>query len=236
MRLQHEAAYWDPLQTTFYTFTYSPEYLLDNSLHKRDLTLFFKRLRKWKYPNRIKYFACGEYGEKQKRPHYHAILYGVFYDDKSKVESLWQKGFSYPGFFSPQSAKYVANYVLKSNSQSYASSALEKPFLCVSQGIGKQFCLDHKDQLISDGCIYHNGKERNLPHYYIKKLSENDESIAADLLEKASKRGEEALDKLREHYFAKYPDKKIIWERVQASRAQSEKNIQAKLKLKAGIL
>jgi hypothetical protein len=43
---------------------------------KRDLQLFFKRLRK-AYPDvKLRYFACGKYGEQFARPHYHVILFG----------------------------------------------------------------------------------------------------------------------------------------------------------------
>lgn len=52
----------------FITLTYADKNLhytpsgLPN-LHRRDITLFLKRLRK-KYPHKIRYFGCGEYGSK----------------------------------------------------------------------------------------------------------------------------------------------------------------------------
>lgn len=52
------------------------------SLDKRDLQLFFKRLRK-RFPDcRIRYFGCGEYGVNTLRPHYHIILFGIDFEDK----------------------------------------------------------------------------------------------------------------------------------------------------------
>lgn len=51
------------------------------SLRKRDLQLFFKRLRKRFPDSLIRYYACGEYGETTMRPHYHAIVYGLQLDD-----------------------------------------------------------------------------------------------------------------------------------------------------------
>lgn len=60
----------------FVTLTYAPEKLpVGGSLLKRDLQLYFKRLRK--IVGRFRYFACGEYGENTARPHYHMILFGV---------------------------------------------------------------------------------------------------------------------------------------------------------------
>lgn len=53
------------------------------SLCKRDVQLFFKRLRKAFPDNPIRYFGCGEYGPSTFRPHYHLIIFGVnFADDR----------------------------------------------------------------------------------------------------------------------------------------------------------
>lgn len=52
------------------------------TLSKRDLQLFFKRLRKFFPGVCIRYFGCGEYGPQTLRPHYHVILFGIDFDDK----------------------------------------------------------------------------------------------------------------------------------------------------------
>lgn len=126
------------------------------SLDKRDFQLFMKRLRKsliteyyqskllkyflskrftrrflLKYASKkvpkIKYYHCGEYGEKFKRPHYHAILFGVDFDDKvlhtvrnghrlytsEKLAKLWPFGFSSIGDANFDTAAYVARYIMK---------------------------------------------------------------------------------------------------------------------------
>lgn len=51
------------------------------TLVKKDLQGFIKRLRKRVEPDRIRYFACGEYGSKTQRPHYHAIVFGLRLND-----------------------------------------------------------------------------------------------------------------------------------------------------------
>ncbi|UPW40967.1 replication initiator protein [Sigmofec virus UA08Rod_5935] len=62
------------------------------SLCKRDLQLFFKRLRK-KFPAcHIRYFGCGEYGPDTLRPHYHAILFGVDFPDKELLPNKSKTG------------------------------------------------------------------------------------------------------------------------------------------------
>lgn len=51
------------------------------TLRKRDVQLFFKRLRKAFPDCKIRYYLAGEYGGKTHRPHYHAIIYGLKLDD-----------------------------------------------------------------------------------------------------------------------------------------------------------
>lgn len=111
----------------FVTLTYSDEFLpLDGGLSKRHFQLFIKRLRR-AYPNEvIRYFHCGEYGGKTFRPHYHAIIFGLDFDDKilfsdgsnpvftsDKLESIWGLGFCTLGAVTFESAAYVARYVMK---------------------------------------------------------------------------------------------------------------------------
>ena len=80
LRCVHEASLYD--KNCFITLTYDDEHLpKDSSLVKRDLQLFFKRLRK-RYPGHlIRYFAAGEYGDNTARPHYHAILFNFCPED-----------------------------------------------------------------------------------------------------------------------------------------------------------
>ena len=68
----------------FITLTYEKNPI---TLQKRDLQLFFKRLRKALLGVKIKYFAVGEYGTQRWRPHYHAIIFGYDFPDKY----LWSK-------------------------------------------------------------------------------------------------------------------------------------------------
>lgn len=86
MRCVYEAK--NHKENCFLTLTYSPENLPEGgTLVKRDLQLFFKRLRKAFPGVKIRYFACGEYGEQFARPHYHVILFGLSptdYQSKSK--------------------------------------------------------------------------------------------------------------------------------------------------------
>ena len=92
MRICNEANSYD--NNCFLTLTFNDEHLPnDNSIHKRDLQLFVKRLRKALVGKKIRYFGCGEYGGKFGRPHYHIIIFNwypedAFYDNTcSKMRS-----------------------------------------------------------------------------------------------------------------------------------------------------
>ena len=114
IRLLHESEFWS--DTSFLTLTYNDDFLpSDGSLVPRDLTLFFKRLRKDLSHDRrkIKYYACGEYGDTYGRPHYHAIVFGISPNDKKLVEENWPYGFVRIGTVTYDSCRYVAGYVQK---------------------------------------------------------------------------------------------------------------------------
>ncbi len=63
------------------------------TLRKRDFQLFMKRLRKKFSDQKIRFFACGEYGSETFRPHYHAIIFGLKLDDLQVYKR--ERGFTY---------------------------------------------------------------------------------------------------------------------------------------------
>lgn len=126
MRCVHEASLHD--ENCFITLTYDRDHVpVDGSLKVRDFQLFMKRLRKAFPDKRIRFFHCGEYGELNGRPHYHAILFGFNFDDwvfvkksygvdiytSPTLEKIWQKGFVTVGTVTFESASYVARYITK---------------------------------------------------------------------------------------------------------------------------
>lgn len=105
-------------------------------LDKRDFELFAKLLRQWcvrKHDKQIKIFYCGEYGELNSRPHFHAIIYGlpikdtlktkrVFSNKKGKwltyeesyvLDKCWKKGDVTVAPVTWETCAYVARYVTK---------------------------------------------------------------------------------------------------------------------------
>ena len=72
----------------FITLTYNDEHLPSPpSLSVRDFQLFMKRLRK-RFGKGIRFFHCGEYGEKYGRPHYHACLFGFDFPDRVQFKGV----------------------------------------------------------------------------------------------------------------------------------------------------
>lgn len=126
IRCTHEASL-HPFNC-YLTLTYSDDKLPpDGSLNYRDFQLFMKRFRKM-FPNdTIRFYMCGEYGDKTERPHYHALIFGFDFPDKTllkvsrgnslfvskTLDSLWGLGHCFIGAVSFQSAAYVARYVMK---------------------------------------------------------------------------------------------------------------------------
>lgn len=126
IRCLHEAQLND--DNCFVTLTYNDANLpADMSVHVREHQLFMKRLRK-EYGEGIRFFLCGEYGDLNHRPHYHALLFGLDFKDKipykqtpqgemlytsPSLERVWGKGFAPIGEVTFSSAAYVARYVMK---------------------------------------------------------------------------------------------------------------------------
>lgn len=124
-------------QSCFVTLTYNNDALPEfGTLVPRHLQLFHKRLHNRLLDERgegIRYYGCGEYGDLNKRPHYHSLIFGYDFSDKkfySKnargesiftsqlLDELWHDG-GVPlgeckvGEVTFDSAAYVARYCTK---------------------------------------------------------------------------------------------------------------------------
>lgn len=174
-------------KNAFITLTYSQDNLqFEDSiatLRKRHLQLYFKRLRKeFALHNlKIKYFACGEYGESQKRPHYHIIFIGADIKDfkninaiserthqlenySDKHNDLWGKGFGYYGTVTPASIRYVLGYVMdKENPEHYEPA--EPPFQLSSNLFGNEFIDANIKELCEKGYFSYRGKKIAIPKF-----------------------------------------------------------------------
>lgn len=96
-------------RASFTTLTYDDAHL-PVTLSKRHLQLFVKRARK-ALPAALRFFASGEYGEQNGRPHYHAILYGT--EDAGLVHDAWKAGMTRTDRVTPERIAYCAGYTSK---------------------------------------------------------------------------------------------------------------------------
>lgn len=123
------------LCNSFVTLTYRPECEPEGgNLAKKELQDWIKRLRKSIEPTRIRYYAVGEYGEKNGKPHYHLALFGygpcangrTTHDERrpekkccdvcDTIRSTWGRGRIYVGDLEDKSAGYVAGYLVAKHS------------------------------------------------------------------------------------------------------------------------
>jgi len=122
------------------------EHINGSPLHMRDFQLFMMRLRQ-QLPGKIRYLHSGEYGEKNWRPHFHALIWGedlledrVLIRSPSRsrdalftspsIERAWtcsncdeSMGFHTIGSVSFASAAYTSRYALK---KAFGDAELER--------------------------------------------------------------------------------------------------------------
>lgn len=255
LRMMHEKEFWN--DSIFVTLTYDDNHLpANNSLNKKHLQDFFKRLRRDLKQRRIKYFACGEYGDTYGRPHYHIIIFGLSLneEDKRLIIQNWtfcdwsnytirNKSF---GLAEADSINYVAQYIDKKFTgdkaqEEYVRKNRDPVFRILSLGIGARYADSNSDQLKANLCCKHRGTEHGLPRYYVKRLSlSGSEALKAKALEKDCE--------LVEHRTGVYIESDILYKRGSLednilyddkrtkAQIQYERNLNAKVQNKQSKL
>ncbi|AXL15543.1 replication initiator protein [Microviridae sp.] len=208
-------------EACYVTFTYAPEYLPDDgSINVKHLQKFWKRLRK-NLGIKFRYFACGEYGEKSGRPHYHALIFGWRPDDMEYYSSFkgnkyymskvlnknWKFGNCIIGNATFQSAAYIARYVTKKRfgddkedhysrmsnnvcSETGEVIPLTPEFVCMSTspGLGRDWLEMYWSDVFPADNLIHEGREYQVPKYYLDVLKERDPVMYTDLIDARKKR------------------------------------------------
>ena len=142
--------------TLFITLTYAKKKPFPEVA---DLSNFLRKVRDYfGHDTRIRFFACGEYGEKNGRAHIHAVLFGCpFPEDAIKYdarqftsitfEKLWGLGFC--PFSRPVDVGAVSGYVAKYLLKDYGRSGA---WLNMSRkpGIGSPYLEEH---FLDDGLV-----------------------------------------------------------------------------------
>lgn len=252
LRMLHELSSHD--KNVFITLTYDEKNIPENaSLKKHHLQLFFKRLRRDldHQDRKIKYFACGEYGDQTFRPHYHAIIFGLGleYDDKLQVIENWRfcdwqnplilkKSF---GVAEPDSIRYVAQYIDKKYTGDLAETEYtlknrEPVFKLSSNGIGRKYAEENAQQIEQQGLITLNGVKHRIPRYYLHRIGIDPKeykkrSMESDLNMVEKFTGERITSE--EYYRTKSKDEILKFEDLKKMHyTQKKRNLQAKVNLK----
>lgn len=173
----------------FYTLTYDD--LITPSpptgVQKVHAQNFMKYLRKnlGDLYGRVRFYLCGEYGGKYRRPHYHVLL---FFPDKiiSKetltpiVLQSWKHGQIADGYVEQLSASYCAKDMLKLDDpelyEACKNGYLNEPFSLYSRrpGLGGLFAEKYRDHFSKrdpfNCTVFTNGSKLPLPRYFRTKF------------------------------------------------------------------
>lgn len=185
------------------TLTYDDGHLpADGSLDRAAFPKFARRLRK--AGRKVRYFQCGEYGDDFARPHYHAALFGLDFEDKvecepsksgavqwvsPELEHFWPYGISKIGSLNFESAAYIARYVTKkitgqkalehySRVDPYTGEIyqVEPEFATMSRrpGIGAGWFEQYSAEVYPHDEVIVRGRACKPPRYYDGKLPEDE--------------------------------------------------------------
>lgn len=167
VRMYHESTQHE--RNCFVTLTYQNA---PPRINKRDLQLFFKRLRR--SVGRLRYFACGEYGSVTRRPHYHAVIFGEDFRNGEYaindtlygnpwLQHAWGHGLVSIGELTVESCAYVAGYCTKKVGDADTFNIMSR-----RPGIGRGWLSRYKDDIVRTGCVVINGNEYQIPSAYLR--------------------------------------------------------------------
>lgn len=194
VRCMHESQLHE--ENSFITLTFDDKHLdPDGSLQKVDFQKFMKRLRK-NSNQKIRYFHCGEYGERNQRPHHHAILFGIDFPDKQLfsgtdaehllytsefLTNTWGMGLCTIGAVTFDSAAYVARYIMKKQTGEQGVKEYEEknripPYVTMSRkpGIAYDFYNKFREDFYPDDYVTIRRDLKCLPPKFYDLKLEND--------------------------------------------------------------
>lgn len=212
-RLMLELTDWEC--ASFITLTYDDEHLpAGNSIDYYDLQKFLKRLRKQLDGKKIKFYACGEYGDNDEqvwygnyredgkflgRPHFHLIVFGLPYNNDTRLLLTKTWTFCDPERFLYNSRgvapvtvsdiAYVAGYCQKKltgqlGKEVYDKQGIKAPESRCSQKLGFNAFERNLDCVKRYGCVFWNGSKMPVPRYFRDKFDikviKTDEELERD--------------------------------------------------------
>lgn len=257
VRIMHEKKMHK--ESCFLTLTYDQEHApwvsdFRTTLYKPDVQGFMKRLRSYISPVKVRFYLCGEYGEKKGRAHYHVCLMGfrptdlVFYKHTSAgdlwisptLNKLWSNGHVIVANLDYDSAGYVARYCTKlltgKASEWYKERNLVPEFALMSRrpGIGATWLEKFGNEVKEHHSVVAKGREMAPPRYYKDKIyDEMDRDIVRSrVVDKIVSQFKQARLDAEVDYqnFLRGIDTSLNQERVETR----EKTILAKMKKRGG--
>ncbi len=198
-----------------------------------------KRLR-FEVTQKVRFYACGEYGEKLGRPHYHICLFNFDPPDKrmfkmrdkipvytsEMLDRIWGKGFTLTGSVTFQSAAYVARYIMKKVNGPESTNHYENvdpetgeitkrkaEFTVMSRrpGIGKAWYEKYKSEVFDHDYVVINGKKMRPPRFYDQCYE------VTDLNDYRRIKRQRVVD-ARQHAHDQVPSRLAVRETVQLAR------------------
>lgn len=223
-------------KAVFVTLTYDEEHIKKlrkgsnglYSLNKRDAQLFYKSLRDFIKPEKIRHYTVGEYGEHTKRSHFHSIIFGLGPEDRPIIEKAWKKGFVSVGSVTPSSIAYVARYCVKklfTDSKEYEALGLEPEFSLQSNRPGIGYNAIKKGlKRGTDGryFVWFQGRKSHAPRYFTDKIKSDYERLVGRFRSRTS-----TDDRLRDY--------EVSGKSEVAEQIQAEKNLLASRRLRKGL-
>lgn len=236
------------LDNCFITLTYDDEHLPeDYGLNHRHFQLFFKRLRKRFSPIKPRYYMCGEYGDLSGRPHYHACLFGLDFDDRilysqrdninlytsRTLDNLWGLGMCTIGDVTYESAAYITRYINKRITGHMAKIAYshtdpdtgeiitvspEYNKMSLKPGIGSGWLDKYKSDVFPRDHVQLGHRKLPVPRYYNNKIIDSaSDNDKFNLAENEILRFEKALNNAHDHT----PERLSVREQVMKARHSS---------------
>lgn len=202
-------------ENSFITLTYNSDHLPeDGSLDKKHFSDFMKRFRKRvmsQHNQQIRFYHCGEYGDKYGRPHYHAIIFGFDFPDKQffknlksgfpvytseLLEKCWPFGYASIGTVTYESAAYVARYCVKkitgkAATDHYQGKQPEYATMSLKPGIGSTWYKRYGNDVHPRDEVIINGRQDHPPKYYDKLFEVRDPDAFEQLKEQRKAKAEQ---------------------------------------------
>ena len=241
----HEASTHE--KNCFLTLTYNDEHLPENnSLDVTHWQKFAKRMRKKMGP--FRFLHCGEYGDENNRPHYHALIFGKdFTHDQAVIQQrdehqlfrspmldkLWSDedgpiGHASVGSLTWQSCAYVARYSLKKITGQDADAHYQgrKPeYITMSRrpGIGSAWINKYKTDVYPWDEVITNGNPCRPPSYYDDQLEKIDPAMHKKVKVRRNVKAKKKDEEENEGYGIASYDRREAREKIVEKRARKLK-------------